>query len=79
LREVKLRIWPRRAGFENREHTDRLLLLMTLELNGLALEVSWARHIRGWLDERRGHPDEIQRHLLDGAGRPSLRPPSKKR
>jgi hypothetical protein len=62
----------RRGSFRNRERTNRLLMLVQLELNGLADARRYTRIIEEELLARGGRPD-ARRAIVD-AGRASLRP-----
>ena len=56
LKVVKARIRPRRHLFANAERTNRLLLLITLEMRGTLDERAWAAKIRADLLARGGRP-----------------------
>jgi hypothetical protein len=73
LRELERRLAPRRTTFGNRARTDRLLLIMGLDLSGLARVNSWARLICDWLEQGRGRPATVQRLIVDRGGVSSLR------
>ena len=62
----------RRSVLKNRERTNRLLMLMQLELNRLANVDSYSRAIRQWLQSRPGMPQR-RRSIEDPKGHPSLR------
>lgn len=62
----------RRALFSNKARTDRLLMLITLQLRGDADERAWARTICEWLMNRGGKPPR-QRQIPDRRGISSLR------
>lgn len=71
LDQLKQWIEPRATGFLNRDRMDRLLMLMQLQLNGLADENAYARAIREWLIENDGRPAIERRSIADHDG-PSL-------
>jgi hypothetical protein len=73
LKVVKSRLYDRRALFSNRERTDRLLMLMTLDHRGLADERRYAKEIREWLTARGGRPDSNQGAIADTRRTSSLR------
>jgi hypothetical protein len=73
LRELEQRLGPRRTTFGNRARTDRLLLIMALDLSGSARVNSWARLICDWLEQGRGRPATVQRLIVDRGGVSSLR------
>jgi hypothetical protein len=71
---LRRHITHRVGVFTNRERLNRMLLLMTLKLNGFANEREYAEHIRAWLLANGGHPRVRRREVTDPQGRPSLRP-----
>jgi hypothetical protein len=73
LRELEERLGARRTTFGNRARTDRLLLIMGLDLSGLARVNTWARLICEWLEQGRGRPATVQRQIVDRGGVSSLR------
>ena len=77
LKVVKSRLYDRRALFSNRERTDRLLMLMTLDQRGLADERRYATKIREWLTTRGGRPDSSQGMIADARRTSSLRAPAR--
>jgi hypothetical protein len=77
LKVVKSRLYDRRALFSNRERTDRLLMLMTLDQRGLADERRYATKIREWLTGRGGRPDTRQGAIADARRTSSLRAPAR--
>jgi hypothetical protein len=74
LRGLDERLAGRRAAFGNRARTDRLLLLMALDLSGQGRVNTWAQLICAWLERSGGRPTTPQRRIADPSGRPSLRP-----
>lgn len=68
----------RRAGFTNREHLNRLLMLYAMEMATTTTRFArldpraWAATIRDWLDSQRGGRPPRQRASRDRMG-PSLR------
>ena len=62
---------PRATGFTNRWHLDRLLMLMQLQLNGLADVDAYTVRIREWLAANDGRPVTRRREVTDH-GDPSL-------
>ncbi|HEX2766139.1 MAG TPA: hypothetical protein VHR55_05850 [Candidatus Limnocylindria bacterium] len=72
LGRVEHAIEDRRALFSNKARTDRLLMLITLQLRGEADERAWAHTIREWLMSRGGKPPR-QRQIRDRRGISSLR------
>jgi hypothetical protein len=61
---------------KNRERTNRLLMLMELELNRYADVDAYSRAIRDWL-EARGDRPQPRRLIEDRKGHPSLRDPKR--
>jgi len=76
----KLKEWiePRATGFLNRQRMDRLLMLMQLELNGLADEAAYAQSIREWLITNAGRPAVERRAVTDHDGPSLLSEPARK-
>ena len=72
LKKVEVAIADRRALFSNQSRTDRLLMLITLQLRGDADERAWAQTIRDWLLSLGGKPPR-QRQIKDRRGISSLR------
>jgi len=72
LREVGRRIGDRAGAFGNQTRTNRLLRLMTLEMNGQADELAWADIIRRHLLATGGYAPE-QRQNDDPHGHRSIR------
>lgn len=72
LRELERRLGPRRTTFGNRARTDRLLLLMGLDLSALARVNTWARLVCEWLEQGNGRPATAQRMIVDRGGTRSL-------
>jgi hypothetical protein len=70
--QVTERIWSRRGTFTNRARTDRLLLLIALDVSGRARVNTWTRQICEWLERTGGRPRAIQRRIVDRDDRPSL-------
>lgn len=75
LDQLKAWIEPRAKGFSNRERTDRLLMLMQLQLNDLADVDAHASAIRDWLASNAGRPLTARRSITDHDG-PSLLSPA---
>lgn len=73
LRELESRLGSRRTTFGNRARTDRLLLLMGLDLSGLGRVNSWAQLICVWLEQGNGRPATAQRGIVDRGGHRSMR------
>lgn len=71
-RELERRLGPRRTTFANRARTDRLLLMMGLDLSGLARVNTWARLVCEWLERGNGRPASAQRVIVDRGGQRSL-------
>jgi len=69
LKAVERRIGDRRHMFANRERTNRLLLLMVLDLSDRAHERIWATTVRSWLASRGGRPPSV-RQIADPVGGP---------
>lgn len=63
--QVTDRIWSRRGAFTNQARTDRLLLLMALDVSGRARVNTWTRQICEWLEHTGGRPRALQRRLVD--------------
>jgi hypothetical protein len=78
LDELKKWIEPRATGFLNRARMDRLLMLMQLQLNGLADETAYAKVIREWLIANHGRPAVQRRAVTDHAGPSLLSEPARK-
>jgi hypothetical protein len=57
---------------------DRLLMLMQLELNGLADETAYAKLIREWLIANDGRPTVERRAVIDHGGPSLLSKPARK-
>lgn len=72
LKKVERAIGDRRALFANKPRTDRLLMLMTLQLRGDADDHEWGHTIREWLVTRGGKAPR-QRQIHDRRGISSLR------
>jgi hypothetical protein len=72
LAELARRIGGRRGTFGNQARTDRLLLLMALDLSGAARVNTWAELICVWLEQGNGRPATLQRRISDRHGRRSL-------
>lgn len=72
LKVLRDHLRSRRYVLKNRERTNRLLMLMQLELNRQANVDSYSRAIRQWLESRPGMPQR-RRSIEDPKGRPSLR------
>ncbi len=64
---------PRRYGLENRERTNRLLMLMQLRANGQDDQTAYAKSIRAWLVANEGRPRVLRRAVTDRRSSPSLR------
>lgn len=75
LRELDDRLGSRRTTFGNRARTDRLLLLMGLDVSGLGRVNSWAQLICVWLEQGNGRPATTQRRIVDRGGHRSMRSP----
>ena len=69
---VRRRLEDRRGTLLNRERLNRMLLLIQLDLNGLADEGRYAEIIRQHLLARGGRSEQ-RRVILDPPGQPSLR------
>jgi hypothetical protein len=69
----KLKEWiePRATGFLNRDRMDRLLMLMQLELNGVADENAYAKLTREWLIANDGR-HAVERRAVTDHDEPSL-------
>jgi hypothetical protein len=75
LAEVERRIGNRRGTFGNQARTNRLLLLMALDLSGVARVNTWAELICVWLAQGNGRPASLQRRISDPYGQRTLRGP----
>lgn len=64
---------PRRYGLDNRERTNRLLLLMQLHANRQDDARAYATDIRARLEANRRRPQRARRAVDDRRGLPSLR------
>lgn len=62
---------PRAHLLTNKQRLDRLLLLMQLQLDGLASEAAYTQAIRDWLSSRHGRAGR-RRLVTDPADAPSL-------
>jgi hypothetical protein len=71
---LRMQIDYRVGQFTNRERLNRMLMLMTLRLNGLDDDREYSERIREWLLANGGHPRIARREVTDPLGRPSLRP-----
>ena len=71
--DLARRLGPRATTFANRERTNRLLLLMALDLSGQARVNTWTAHICDWLQHGNGRPATRQRTIADATGRYALR------
>lgn len=72
LDEVRRRLEDRRGTLLNRERLNRMLLLIQLDLSGLADEARYAEIIRQHLLAHGGRSQQ-RRMILDPPGQPSLR------
>lgn len=75
LRVLRERVRVRRFSFRNRTRTDRLLMLLHLELDGYSSEQVYAAAIRDWLLSNGGRPRLPRRAIADPQGLSSLRAP----
>jgi hypothetical protein len=73
LAELERRLGTRRAAFGNQARTNRLLLLMALDLSGFGRMHAWAQLICDWLLRGNGNPETVQRRIADRRGNRSLR------
>lgn len=72
MAELERRIGNRRGTFGNQARTDRLLLLMALDLSGVARVNTWVELICVWLARGDGRPASVQRRISDRYGQRSL-------
>jgi hypothetical protein len=70
---IRAALHRRRYGLENRERTNRLLLLLQLHANREDDPLAYAKDIRAWLETNDGRPRVPRRAITDAAGHPSLR------
>ncbi len=72
---IRAALNPRRYGFKNRERTNRLLLLLLMQLHANRLDdpLAYAKDIRAWLEANGGRPRIPRRVVADHAGQLSLR------
>ena len=70
---VRDALHPRRYGLKNREHANRLLMLMQLHANREDDAQAYASDIRAWLQANHGRPRSARRAVTDHRDLPSLR------
>ena len=73
INPIRASIQPRAYGLNNRERTNRMLMLMQLHANRQDDVRAYARHIREWLEANQGRPAIARRAVADAAGVASLR------